>query len=105
VTRTDTPVSLATNRDPAHYSGDVAATERDLTPEQREAINAVIDACEKQAAAERALSDAIAHRVRTVQQHAAIIERYGWRPAARAIGLMSETTLRSDASKNIQREG
>ena len=99
---TDTAPDLAADRDPAHYAERVAATEDDLTAAQRKAIQAVRAARERQEAAERALRAAINDRVRTVQKNAPTLARIGWRPAARLIGGISETTLRSDADRNIK---
>lgn len=46
----------------------------------------------------RAVTDA---RIRKIQEHASTLREIGWRPAARAIGGISESALRNDAARRI----
>lgn len=102
---TDTAPELATNRGLAHYPEPVATTDEDnLTPAQKRAVDAVRAACDEVAKQKEAWRAATIDRVRAVQDHARVLDDMGWRPAARAIGNITESTLRNDATRKLEEE-
>lgn len=75
--------------------------EMELSEDQKRAVDQVSDACLAVADAERHLGLVVDARIRKIQEHASTLRDIGWRSAARAIGGISESSLRTDVSRRI----
>lgn len=75
--------------------------EKELSEDQKRAVDEISDACLAVVDAEHQLGVVIEARKRKIQEHASTLRDIGWGPAARAIGGISESSLRADASRRI----